>query len=234
MSDPQHETGARHDDPVDTVVVDVDGTLVDTVYQHTRAWAVAFAALGVDVPSYRIHRAIGMGGDRLVAEVAGDDVERRCGDDLRERHGQEFGAVIDDVRPLPGAAELLAELKRRGLNVVIASSGEPEQTARLLEKVGGDRTSDDRTTSGDVEASKPAPDLIEVAIEKVAGSRAAVVGDAVWDIAAAQDQNRYCVGLLTGGFGEGELREAGADRVYATPQALLEDLDATPLRGVAG
>lgn len=218
-------------DPVDTVVLDVDGTLVDTVYRHTMAWVDAFLEVGVDVPTYRIHRAIGMGGDRLVAEVAGDDVEAEYGDRLREIHGRRFGEVIDTIRPLAGAADLLDELRRRGLKVVMASSGEPEQTARLLALVGGDDKAQDRATSGDVEHSKPAPDLVELAIEKVGGSRAAMVGDAVWDIRAAQDTGRYTVGLLTGGFGEGELREAGADEVYATPRDLLEALDTTPLRG---
>ncbi len=171
---------------IDTVVLDVDGTLVDTVYPHTIAWSQAFATVGVDVPMWRLHRAIGMGGDRLVAEVAGDDVEKKHGDKVREEHDERFGAVIDDIRPLPGAADLLDALRERGLNVVLASSGIEAQTKQLLALVGGDERSHDWTTSDDVEDSKPEPDLIEVAMEKVGGSHAVVVGDAVWDITAAK------------------------------------------------
>ena len=152
---------------IDTVVLDVDGTLVDTVYQHTVLWARAFASVGVDVPQWRLHRAIGMGGDRLVAEVAGDEVERQHGDRVRSEHDEAFGQVIDEIRPLPGAADLLDELRSRGLKVVLASSGIGAQTERLLALVDGDAKSHGWTSSDDVEASKPAPDLLEVALEKV-------------------------------------------------------------------
>jgi HAD superfamily hydrolase (TIGR01549 family) len=210
---------------IDTVVLDVDGTLVDTVYPHTIAWSQAFATVGVDVPMWRLHRAIGMGGDRLVAEVAGNDVEEKHGDKVRKEHDERFGSVIDDIRPLPGAADLLDALRQRGLKVVLASSGIEAQTKQLLALVGGDERSHDWTTSDDVEDSKPEPDLIEVAMEKVGGSHAVVVGDAVWDITAAEKAGLSSIGLLCGGFGEGELRDAGADEVYRDPQDLLDHLD---------
>jgi len=216
---------------VDTAVLDVDGTLVDTVYQHTMAWATAFGEVDVDVPLWRLHRAVGIGGDRYVAEVAGDDVERRHGDRLRDRHDELFGREIDRVRPLPGAPELLRELGDRGLKVVMASSGVAEHTERLLRLVGADRTSQGATSSSDVDQSKPAPDLIEAAIEKVDGDRAVVVGDAVWDVTAAVNAGVRSIGLLSGGFGEGELRAAGADQVFADAQDLLDHLDETLLRG---
>ena len=216
---------------VDTAVLDVDGTLVDTVYQHTMAWATAFGEVDVDVPRWRLHRAVGIGGDRYVAEVAGDEVERRYGDRLRDRHDELFGREIDRVRPLPGAPELLRELRDRGLKVVMASSGVAEHTERLLRLVGADRTAQGATSSSDVDQSKPAPDLIEAAIEKVDGDRAVVVGDAVWDVTAAVNAGVRSVGLLSGGFGEGELRDAGADHVFADAQDLLDHLDETPLRG---
>ena len=219
------------DQPVDTVVLDVDGTLVDTVYQHTSAWSRALAEVGVDVPTYRIHRAIGMGADRLVGHVAGDRVEEQHGDAIRSRHDELFDEVLDAVRPLPGAGDLITALRRRGLKVVLASSGEPGQTQRLLDIVGADDRPDGRVTTDEVEHSKPAPDLIEAAIAEVGGDRAAVVGDAIWDVLAGRDGGHYCIGLLTGGFGEAELRDAGADRVYATPQDLVDDLDHSPLRG---
>lgn len=216
---------------VDTAVLDVDGTLVDTVYQHTMAWATAFGEVEVDVPLWRLHRAVGIGGDRYVAEVAGDEVERRHGDRLRDRHDELFGREIDRVRPLPGAPELLRELRDRGLKVVMASSGVAEHTERLLRLVGADRTAQGATSSSDVEQSKPAPDLIEAAIEKVDGDRAVVVGDAVWDVTAAVNAGVRSIGLLSGGFGEVELRDAGADQVFADARDLLDHLDQTPLRG---
>jgi phosphoglycolate phosphatase-like HAD superfamily hydrolase len=216
---------------VDTAVLDVDGTLVDTVYQHTMAWATAFGEVDVDVPLWRLHRAVGIGGDRYVAEVAGDDVERRYGDRLRDRHDELFGREIDRVRPLPGAPELLRELGDRGLKVVMASSGVAEHTERLLRLVGAHRTSQGATSSSDVDQSKPAPDLIEAAIDKVDGDRAVVVGDAVWDVTAAVNAGVRSIGLLSGGFGEGELRAAGADQVFADAQDLLDHLDETLLRG---
>lgn len=216
---------------VDTAVLDVDGTLVDTVYQHTDAWSRAFAEVGVVVPRFRVHRAIGMGGDRLVAHVAGSRVEEEHGDRVRARHDELFEEVIEDVVALPGAADLLRALRERGLKVALASSGEAGQTARLLARVEGSDLVDARTSSADVAASKPAPDLVEAAVKRVGGRLAAVVGDAVWDVKAARALDCYAIGLLSGGFGEAELRGAGAARVYPTPRELVDDLDATPLRG---
>jgi phosphoglycolate phosphatase-like HAD superfamily hydrolase len=212
----------------DTVVLDVDGTLVDSVYQHTMLWVKAFAEVGVYVPAWKLHRAIGMGGDRLVAHVAGDDVEKQHGDRLRELHDKAFDDTIDDIPPLPGAADLLAELRTRGLKVVLASSGIEEQTERLLAIVGEKDKVEDSPTSDDVDASKPAPDLIDAAIARVEGSRAVVIGDAVWDVKAAKEAGVFSIALLSGGFGEGELREAGADLVFETPQDVLDHLDKTP------
>jgi HAD superfamily hydrolase (TIGR01549 family) len=217
--------------PVETVVVDVDGTLVDTVYHHTMAWVAAFAAVGVYVPAWRIHRSIGIGGDRLVARVAGDEVEERHGDEVRSRHDRNFEEVIDDIEPLPGAAQLLDALRDRGLKVVLASSGEAKQTERLMSIFDGEDRSLDWTSSGEVESSKPAPDLIEVALQKVGGGSAAVIGDAVWDIAAAEKAGLPSIGLLCGGFSERELLDAGAAAVFETPQELCGSLDRTILAG---
>jgi phosphoglycolate phosphatase len=214
---------------LDTVVLDVDGTLVDTVYQHTVIWAQAFASVDVDVPMWRLHRAIGMGGDRLVAEVAGDEVEEKYGDQVRKVHDDRFGAVIDEIRPLPGAADLLEGLRERGLKVALASSGIEEQTKRLLGLFGGEEHAHAWTSSDDVDASKPAPDLIQVAIDKVDGERALVIGDAVWDISAAEKAGLPSIGVRCGGFGEAELLDAGASQVYRDPQDLLDHLAETPL-----
>jgi HAD superfamily hydrolase (TIGR01549 family) len=214
---------------VDTVVLDVDGTLVDTVYQHTVMWAQAFASVNVDVPMWRLHRAIGMGGDRLVAEVAGDEVEEKYGDKVRAEHDERFSTVLDDIRPLPGAADLLETLRDRGFLVALASSGIKEQTKRLLGHFGGEERSHAWTSSDDVDESKPAPDLIQVAMDKVGANHALVIGDAVWDITAAEKAGLPSIGLRCGGFGEAELLDAGASQVYRDPQDLLEHLDDTVL-----
>lgn len=220
---------ADADDRIDTVVLDVDGTLVDTVYQHVRAWAAAFDEVGVVVPGWRIHRSIGMGGDRLVTEVAGQAVEDAQGDRVRSRHDELFAETLPRVRALPGARDLLAELRHRGLTVVIASSGEPEQTAQLLALVDGDDLAHARATSEDADESKPAPDVVDAAVEAGGGRRAIVIGDAVWDVEAANAQGRPSIGLRSGGFGEQELRAAGAGHVYDDPQHLLDSIDETPL-----
>ena len=220
------DAGIRYD----TVVLDVDGTLADTVYQHVVIWAEAFAAYDVHVPLWRIHRAIGMGGDRLVTEVAGEDVERDHGDDIRGRHDEQFDKTIDEIRALPGAERLVQDLRRRGVTVLVASSGQAGQTERLLDLVGGAQQADAMTTSADVETSKPAPDIVEAVLARVGKGPAVVVGDTVWDVRAARDGGNYAVGLLSGGVSESELRKAGADRVFATTEELRQALDDLPIR----
>ncbi len=210
---------------VDTIVLDVDGTLVDTVYHHVRAWDDAFAAVDVDVPSWRVHRAIGMAGDRLVTEVAGEAVEREHGDRVRAEHDASFEQMLARVRALPGARDLLVELRRRGLNVVIATSGRPEDAERLLELVDGNDLAHEQSTSADAEESKPAPDIVDASVEKAGGDTAIVVGDAVWDIQAAAARGRASIGVLTGGISEAELRSAGATFVYGDTADLLAHLD---------
>lgn len=217
------------DNKIDTVVLDVDGTLVDTVYQHAVIWAQAFAKVGVDVPTWKLHRAIGMGGDRLITEVAGEDVEKEHGDAVRAEHDERFGEVIDDIRALPGAADLLDALRDRGLKVALASSGIEEQTKRLIAHFDGEKRSHAWTSSDDAEASKPAPDLIQIAIDKVDGEHALVIGDAVWDITAAEKAGLPSIGLRCGGFSAAELRDAGASDVFTDPRDLLDHLDETEL-----
>ena len=214
-----------HTPNVDTVVLDVDGTLVDSVYQHTIAWGVAFRTVGMEIPAWQIHRAIGLGGDRLVTEVAGEAAEAAHGDRLRQLHDDEFDAIFDQVHALPGASDLLETLRRRQLKVVLASSGAREQTDKLLSLVAASGDAHEMTTSSDVQHSKPAPDLVDAAIAKVGGSCAVVVGDAVWDVKAAKERNLFTVGLLCGGFGADELRDAGADRIFPTCAELAADLD---------
>ena len=205
---------------VEAVVFDVDGTLVDSAYEHTLAWARAFKELGVRVPGWRIHRHIGMGGDQLVEAVAGVDVERRLGDRARELEQARYRELIDEVQPFAAATEILAACRESGLRVILASSAKGEELAHYLDLLDGHEHADDWTSAPDVEHTKPDPDLIEVALEK-AGTRAGVmVGDSVWDVVAAARAGIPTLGVLTGGSGRAELEEAGAAAVFES----LEDL----------
>jgi HAD superfamily hydrolase (TIGR01549 family) len=210
---------------MDTVLFDIDGTLLDSNYHHALAWSRAFQSHGQPVAVWEIHRHIGMGGDRLVAAVAGEDAEERLGDDLRAAWEREFDAIAPQTRPLAGARELLAELGRRGLAVVLASSGIPKHTERALELLHADEHADAATSSEDAEDSKPDPELLDEALRRVGASGAFLVGDAVWDVIAANERGMPTVGLLSGGYGRAELLDAGAVAVYRDPADLLEHLD---------
>jgi HAD superfamily hydrolase (TIGR01549 family) len=210
---------------IDTAVVDVDGTLVDSNYHHALAWFRAFRAHHITLPMWRLHRAIGMGGDQLVAAVAGDEVERRLGDRLRARWAEEFAPLLDEVPPFGGAHELLADLRDRGLAVVLASSGKPEHVDRYLDLVDAKSVADAWTTSEDVERTKPAPDLLRAAMDRARGTAPVVIGDSVWDVAAAKRAGYPGYGLCTGGFATPELLEAGAIAVYESLTELRGALD---------
>lgn len=214
-----------HDHPFDTAVLDLDGTLVDSVYQHVVAWRSAFLAVGMDVPAARIHRTIGMGGDRLVTEVAGASAEAAVGDEVRSLHGERFEALLGQVLPTEGALALLERLRELGLKVVVASSGEREQTERLLDVVGAGESLHDWVSGSDADSSKPAPDLLDRAVELVGGSRAFALGDTVWDVETAAQRSVPCLGVLTGGISAAELREAGAPDVFAHPAALAASVE---------
>jgi phosphoglycolate phosphatase-like HAD superfamily hydrolase len=210
---------------LDTVILDLDGTLVDTVYQHVLAWRSAFLGVGVDIPAWRIHRAIGIGGDRLVAEVAGRAVENAVGDEVRKLHGLRFEDLLPHVTPTDGAAELLEALRGRDLKVVVASSGEREVTERLLSVLGAAEHLHAWVSGDQADSSKPAGDLLGLAMEKVSGEAALVIGDTVWDVESAKKCDFPCVGVLTGGVSDAELREAGAMDVRDNPAAITSDLD---------
>jgi HAD superfamily hydrolase (TIGR01549 family) len=210
-------------------LIDVDGTLVDTIYHHTLAWQRALAAHGVVVPAWSIHRHIGMGGDQIIAAVAGDDVEERLGETLRAAEGEQFEQLIGDVEPLPGARELLESLVERGHSVVLASSAKAEEVDHYLDLLGARDVAHGWTTSADVDATKPEPDLVLAALAKAEGTEGAVLlGDSVWDCRAAGRARIAVVGLLTGGFSERELRDAGALDVYESAADLLERIHDSP------
>jgi HAD superfamily hydrolase (TIGR01509 family) len=213
-------------------VLDVDGTLVDTNYQHALAWYRAFRSLGETFPIWRIHRLIGMGGDQLVAAIGGDDVEARIGDEARERWVEEADPLMPEVSVLPGARELVVALKERGHRVVLASSGKPLHVERALDLLDVRDLADGWTTSEDVEETKPAPDLLHVALEKIgepADAPSVVVGDSVYDVEAAKNAGMPAIVVRSGGFGDDELRNAGAVAIFDTPADLTAALDDTAL-----
>ena len=217
----------------DTAVFDVDGTLVDTNYHHTLAWYRAFRRHGVTLPLWRLHRAIGMGGDQLVGAVAGDDVETRLGDDLRAAWAEEFDPLLPEIRPFAGVPELLTDVRERGFTIVLASSGKPEHVEHYLDLFDGTRLADGWTTSADVDRTKPAPDLLDAALRAVGGTAGVLVGDSVWDFRAAAAFGAPGYAVRSGGFSAGELRDAGAREVYDSPAELHEHLDETLLASPA-
>jgi HAD superfamily hydrolase (TIGR01509 family) len=213
-------------------VLDVDGTLVDTNYQHALAWYRAFRSLGETFPIWRIHRLIGMGGDQLVAALGGDELEERIGDEVRERWVREADPLMAEVALLPGARELIVALKDRGHRVVLASSGKPHHVDRGLDMLDVRSIVDGWTTSEDVESTKPAPDLLQVALKKIGepvDGPSVVVGDSVFDVEAARNAGMPAIVVRSGGFGDDELREAGAVAIYDTPADLMAALDETDL-----
>lgn len=206
------------------ILFDIDGTLVDSTYHHAIAWQRAFDRHDLTIPLWRIHRTIGMGGDKLVAEVAGGDVEDRLGDTLRDEWREEYVQVKGEVAPLPGAAELVHRLAKAGYLVALASSGDPEFADETLDDLAIRDDVSVLKTSEDVDGSKPEPDLIEVTLEAVGTRRGVLVGDTPYDVESAARAGLKCLGLRSGGYGEAELVEAGAALVVEVPEDLL-DLD---------
>jgi HAD superfamily hydrolase (TIGR01509 family) len=210
-------------------ILDVDGTLVDTNFHHAIAWFRAFRQYDEVLPIWRIHRAIGMGGDHIVTELAGEEVERDKGEDIRTAEKALYMALIDEVQPLAGARDLIEDLKRRDKAVVLASSAKPDEVEYYLDLLDARELTDDWTTGGDVDATKPEPDLVQAALEKAGTSEGILVGDSTWDIESAKRAGVETLAVLTGGFGEDELRETGAAAVYRSIEELRQDLDNTPL-----
>ena len=206
-------------------LLDVDGTLVDSNYQHALAWYRAFRRSGIVLPLWRIHRHVGMGGDQLVPALAGEDVDRERGDEIRELRGEAYAELIDEVEPLEGARELIADLKGRGLTVVLASSAPQNELDRYLELLDARELADCWTTDDDVEATKPEPDLVRAALDQAGTDDALMIGDTPWDIEAARKAGVDTVCVITGGFSEQELRDAGAAAVYESVEELRRQLD---------
>jgi len=210
-------------------ILDIDGTLVDSNYFHAIAWYRAMVAHGHTPPVWRIHRAIGMGSDQLVGALLGDEVEGRQGDDIRAAEKDRYFELIEEVRPLEGARELIEDLKRGGHTVVLASSAKPDEVEHYLDLLDAREIADAWTTSGDVERTKPYPDLVNAALERAGGGPAVMVGDTVWDCKAAANAGVDTIAVLTGGFSDSELLRAGAVIVFRSIEQLRERLSWTPL-----
>jgi HAD superfamily hydrolase (TIGR01509 family) len=210
-------------------IIDVDGTLVDSNYQHAIAWYRAFRLHGITIPVWRCHRAIGMGGDQIVPYLAGEGFDAAEGDAVRVEEHALYQQLIHEVQPFAGARGLIEDLKARGCSVVLASSAKSEDVARYLDLLDARELADGWTDSGSVERTKPAPDLVEAALALVGGGPGVMIGDSTWDVEAAKAVDVPTICVRTGGFGADELRDAGAGGVFDSITDLRERLGETPL-----
>jgi HAD superfamily hydrolase (TIGR01509 family) len=215
---------------------DLDGTLVDSVYQHVLAWREALERSGISLAVWRIHRRIGMSGglfvNALLRETGQASVPREQAERARQYHAEAYARLVDQVRPLPGARELLAYLTDAGVPWAVATSGWMDSARPALEMLGVDLGRVAVITRDQVRHAKPDPDLFLAAARTLGVdiSVSVVVGDSVWDLLAAQRARALGVGLLSGGYGEDELARAGAYRVYQDPADLLKHLDEVGVR----
>ena len=203
------------------VIFDMDGTLLDTNYLHVAAWWEAFRERGHDIRCADVHQALGTGSDELVERVLG-----RPDRSVIDAHSRYFAPYLGRMRPLPGAPELLGASGRLGLHVVVATSAKDDEVELMLDALGARDAIGTVVSSGAVERAKPAPDIVERALSEsgTERARAVMVGDAVWDVIAARRAGIPCIGLLSGGIAEGQLRDAGAIEVYPDASALLGNL----------
>jgi HAD superfamily hydrolase (TIGR01549 family) len=215
-------------------IFDLDGTLVDSVYQHVLAWQEALEHSGIELSVWRIHRRIGMSGglfaNALLRET-GNQVTKEQAEQLQRSHAKAYTRQIAQVRPLPGARDLLAVLGKLSVPWAIATSGRTEFARRTLDLLGIG-PSVVVITRDEVERAKPDPDLFLAAAARlnVDIEKSVVVGDSVWDLLAAQRAKSLGIGLLSGGYGQDELERAGAFRVYQDPRDLLNHLDEVEVR----
>jgi HAD superfamily hydrolase (TIGR01509 family) len=221
--------------PVPAFLFDLDGTLVDSVYQHVLAWREALERAGISLSVWRIHRRIGMSGGLFVNALlreTGHQMTAAERESIRRYHAEAYARLVGQVRPLPGARELLSSLTGMGVPWAIATSGWIESARPALELLGIGAGAP-VVTRDQVRHAKPDPDLFLAAARKIRVSieSSVVVGDSVWDLLAARRARALSVGLLSGGYGEDELVRAGAYRVYQDPADLLLHLDELGVRG---
>ena len=206
-----------------SVILDIDGTLVDTNYQHALAWQRALRSHGHVVQAWQIHRHIGMGGDKIVAALLGDEVEAAEGDSIRTAEGDAYGEMIAEVEPLDGARQLLVDLREEGSTAILASSAKQSEVDHYLNLLDARDIVAGWTSAADVEATKPEPDLIQAALAKAGQGPALMIGDSIWDVKAASAAGKPTLAVLSGGFSEEELREAGAADVVDSIDGLRLD-----------
>lgn len=208
------------------MLFDVDGTLVDTNYLHAVTWWEAFRQYGHHVPMARIHRTIGMGSDKLIDHLLPDDRNRELDDELQSARTALYAPYWPRLRAFDGAADLLRACAHRGLRVVLASSASKREMQALRAVIDAEDAIASATCASDAQESKPAPDILEIALKRggVDPDAAVFVGDTVWDVQACTKAGLPCIAFLTGGISAAELREAGAAEVYQGPAELLHSL----------
>jgi HAD superfamily hydrolase (TIGR01509 family) len=212
------------------VLLDVDGTLVDSNDAHAHAWVKAFSGHGFDVPFEKIRRMIGMGGDKIISEVTGLTEDSPVARQLSERRKKIFlEEFLPSLRPLPKVRELLSLMRARGLKLVVASSATTEELQGLLKVCGADGLIESKTSSDDAERSKPDPDIVSAALEEIAlpPSQVVMLGDTPYDVEAAKRGCVSIIALLCGGWSRADL--AGALAIFKDPADLLENFDSSPL-----
>jgi len=218
------------------VLFDVDGTLVDSTYLHTVAWWEALRQHERDVGMAKIHRAVGMGSEKLLGHLLGPDRDPEEDSGVTEAHAVLYAAWWERLRPLPRAADLLRACAGRGLAVVLASSAQQNELTVLRKVIDAEDVITAATSSADADAGKPEPDILEAALQQSGTDRerAVFVGDAVWDVEAAARLGIPCIGLASGGTSAAELREAGAVATYDDPADLLAHLDGSAIAQLSG
>jgi HAD superfamily hydrolase (TIGR01509 family) len=213
------------------VLLDVDGTLVDTNYLHTLAWSRAFRQAGEWAPMNAIHRLVGMGGDHLIPRLLGHQSP-----EAEEARTACYRDLINDARVFPGAHDLVVALHDRGLATVLATSSPSDELDVLLDLLEIDRFLDTKTTADDIERSKPSPEVFLTAMKNgsLDPARTLAIGDSIWDVEAAQEAGIGCIGVESGGFSRHELSESGALHVYRDVREILDQLLTTPLATLLG
>src|SRR5579884_342824 len=213
------------------VLLDIDGTLVDSTYFHAVAWWRACRAAGELIPMAQLHRLVGMGSDMLTETLFG-----RARPQLGEAEGEQYRPFMEELTALPGASELVRRISEVDLRPILASSSRERDIPRLLEVVGADDDIDAVTSAADAERSKPHPDIFQAALSKsgVSAADSLAIGDTRWDVEAAAKLGIRCIGFLSGGWSEAELRSAGAIEVYQHPQDLLDRFETSAVARLAG
>jgi HAD superfamily hydrolase (TIGR01509 family) len=216
--------------PVGAALFDIDGTLVDSNYLHVEAWSHALSDLGIDADQWRIHRMIGMDSAKLLETILGPKLDE-LGEEAKRLNASYYEQLHPRLRVFAGAHDLLDALSERRVTTVLATSAPQNELDVLLRVLDAGDSIDYVTSSEDVETAKPEPDIVKVALSRAGtrASRAVMIGDSVWDATAASRAGVDCIGVRSGGFSAGELRDAGAMAVYDDMAQLLERLDTSPL-----